>query len=99
MVETRLATTAALLGTVPSPGLRAKGRLQPGAEAPPVLAPFFCFKGNPHLLTTLAFLLPFRLAQVEWVGVGGVGGSTAQVPSLNLRAGLEALGKSHPGLV
>lgn len=30
----RLATTVALLGTVPSPGLRAKGKLQPGAVSP-----------------------------------------------------------------
>lgn len=62
------------------------------------------FQGNPHLQTALAFLLPFRLSQV-CVCVEGGGwrflprSSMVQIPSLNLRASLEALEKSHPGLV
>lgn len=59
---------------------------------------FFRFKGNLHLLMALAFLLPS--AWHKWrIWRFLPRGSTAQIPSLNLIAGLEALEKSHGGLV
>lgn len=59
---------------------------------------FFRFKGNLHPLMALVFLLPS--AWHKWrIWRFLPRGSTAQIPSLNLIAGLEALEKSHRGLV